>query len=82
MGAISSEILHLLKEKLPLQNDQRWLLLLSWFLKFSVGGPPTPFQTREFYIYFQSNTAQHKPSVKNEVFNLGVQTTGVISIDL
>ena len=42
MGAISSEIVHLLKVKLSLQNDQRWLLLLSWFSKFSQGGPPYP----------------------------------------
>ena len=42
MGATSSEILHLLKVKLSLQNDQRWLLLLSWFPKFAGGGPPTP----------------------------------------
>ena len=42
MGATSSEILHLLKVKLPLQNDQRWPLLLSWFSKFSGGGPPHP----------------------------------------
>ena len=41
MGAISLEILHLLKVKLSLQNDQRWLLLLSWFSKFSGGEPPT-----------------------------------------
>ena len=42
MGAISFEIGHLLKVKLSLQNDQRWLLLLSWFSKFSGGGPPDP----------------------------------------
>ena len=33
MGAISSEIVHLLKVKLSLQNDQRWLLLVSWLKK-------------------------------------------------
>ena len=42
MGAIYSEIVHLLKVKLSLQNDQRLLLLLSWFSKFSGGGPPYP----------------------------------------
>ena len=42
MVAISSEIVHLLKVKLFLQNDQRWLLLLSWYSKFSGGGPPNP----------------------------------------
>ena len=42
MGAISSEIVHLQKVKLSLQNDQRWLLLLSWFSKFFWGGPPDP----------------------------------------
>ena len=38
MGAISSEIVHLLKVILSLQNDQRWLLLLSGFSKFFGGG--------------------------------------------
>ena len=41
MGAISSEIVHLLKVKLPYEKDQRWLLLL---FEFSVGEPPTPLQ--------------------------------------
>ena len=36
MGAMSSEILHFLKVKLPLQNDQRWLPVLTWFSKFYV----------------------------------------------
>ena len=31
MVAISSEIVRLLKVKLSLQNDQKWLLLLSWY---------------------------------------------------
>ena len=41
MGAISSEIVHLLKVNLSLRNDQRWLLMLSWFsffLFFFLGG--------------------------------------------
>ena len=40
MGAIpvSSEIVYLLKVKLSLQNDQKWLLLLSWYSKFYRGG--------------------------------------------
>ena len=50
MGGVSSEIVLLQKVKLSLQNDQRWLLLLSWFSKFfgrGVGGggggePPYP----------------------------------------
>ena len=42
MVAISSEIVHLLKVKLSLQNDQRRLLLLSWYSKFSGGGSPDP----------------------------------------
>ena len=42
MEAISSEIVHLLKVKLSLQNDQRWLLLLSWYSKFFGGRPPNP----------------------------------------
>ena len=62
MRAISSEILHLPKVKLPLQNDQRWLLLLSWFSKFSGGEPPTPFQTRKYDLFFNPTLhAQHKP---------------------
>ena len=52
MGAISSEIVDLLKVKLPLQNDQRWRLLLSWFSKFPEGEPPAPFQIRKYVIYF------------------------------
>ena len=73
MGAISSEIVHLLKVKLSLQNDQRWLLLLSWYSKFSGGGPTyPPFQISKYVIYFQFNTTQNKPLVKNEVFNSGV----------
>ena len=58
MGAISSEIVHLLKVKLALQNDQRWLLLLSWFSKFFGGGgggggtPGPPFQISKYVIYF------------------------------
>ena len=42
MEAISSEIAHLLKVRLSLQNDQRWLLLLSWFSKVSGEDPPPP----------------------------------------
>ena len=52
MGAISSEILHLLKVKLPLQNDQRWSLMLSWFSKFSGGEPPNPPSRLGNMIYF------------------------------
>ena len=66
---ISSEIVHLLKVKLSLQNGQRWLLLLSWYSKFSGGGgrtPEPPFQISK-YMIFQFNTTQHKPLVKNEV---------------
>ena len=61
MGAISSEIVHLLKVKLSLQNDQKWLLLLSWFSKFSGGGPlysPSRLQNMPFMenvIYFVSS---------------------------
>ena len=69
MGAISSEIVHLLKVKLSLQNDQRWFLLLSWFSKFSGGGPPVPpFQItkyaiyRKYLIYFvNEQKIPHKP---------------------
>ena len=51
MGAISSEIVHLLKVKLSLQNDQRWLLLLSWFQNFPGEDPRTPFQITKYAIY-------------------------------
>ena len=60
MGAMSSEILHFLKVKLPLQNDQRWLPLLSWFSKFSGEDPRIPF--RKYVAILQSNTTQHKTS--------------------
>ena len=60
MGVISSELVHLLKVKLSLQNDQRWLLLLSWFSKFSGGGPLYPPSTLEYrwhlFIYFFKST--------------------------
>ena len=80
MGAISSEILHLLKVKLPLQNDQRWLLLLSWFSKFFGGRTPDPpFQTRQYDLFFnQTLHTLHKPKVKSEVFNSWVKTARVI----
>ena len=63
MGAISSEIVHLLKVNLSLQNDQRWLLLLSWYSKFSGGGPPDPPFRLKICFIFQFNTAQHKALV-------------------
>ena len=65
MVAISSEIVHLMKVKLSLQNNQRWLLLLPWCSKFSGGGPPNPPSGLEnMGFIFQFNTAQHKPLVK------------------
>ena len=71
MGALSSEILHFLKVKLPLQNDQRWLPLLSWFSKFSGGGPPkTPSQN--YVVSLQSNTAQHNTGWKVRYTTQGV----------
>ena len=42
MGAISPEIVHLLKVKLPLENGQRWLLLLYCFQNFPGENPRTP----------------------------------------
>ena len=67
MGAISSEIVHLLKVNLSLRNDQRWLLLLSWFSFFffwggGFGGEPLNF----FFNPTQFNTSLF---VKNEPFN-------------
>ena len=69
MGAISSDIVHLLKVKLSLQNEQRWLLLLFWFSKFSGDEPPyLPFQItkyaiyRKYVTYFVNQTLlTHKP---------------------
>ena len=58
MGAISPEIVHLLKVKLPLENDQRWLLLLYWFSKFSGGGPPYPPSRLENLRFF---SIKHSP---------------------
>ena len=53
MGAISSEMVHLLKVKLSLQNDQRWLLLLSWFSNFFGGGPQDPpYRLEKYEIYY------------------------------
>ena len=64
MGAISSAIVHLQKVKLSLKNDQRWLLLLSWFsiffFLFFLGGgggedPQTPlFLIRKYVSFFDS----------------------------
>ena len=57
MGALSSEIVHLLKVKLSIQNDQRWLLLLSWFSKIFGGGPPNlPSRLEKYVIYFYNPT--------------------------
>ena len=53
MGALFSEVLNFLKVILPMQNDQRWLPLLSWFSK-------PPFQ--KCLVILQFNTAQHKTS--------------------
>ena len=73
MGAISSEIVHLLKVKVSLQNDQRWLFLVTWFSKFFGGEPPDPpTRIENIWFIFQSNTAQHKPLVKSGPFRKGV----------
>ena len=80
MGAISFEIVHLLKVKLSLQNDQRWLLLLSWFSKFFGGGPPDPPSKLEnMSIIFY--TTQHKPFVESEAFNKGVKQLEYFAFD-
>ena len=73
MGAMSSEIFHFLKVKLPLQNDQRWLPLLSWFSKFSQGVSPNPLS--KMYCNLQSNTALHKTSWKSEIYNSSSEHT-------
>ena len=55
MGALSSEIVHLLKVKLSSHNDQKWLLLLSCYSKFSGGGPPyPPSRLENFDLFFNS----------------------------
>ena len=68
MVAMFSGILHFLKVKLPLQNDQRWLPLLSLFSKiYGYKTPEPPFQ--KCVVILQSNTAQHKTSWKIEHYN-------------
>ena len=76
MGATSSEILHLLKVKLPLQNDKRWLLLLSWFSKFSRGGPPTPTSRLGNVIFF------FNPTLLSKVYNSGLNIRVIILISV
>ena len=44
---------------------------LTVFKIFRVRTPDPPFKNRKHVIYFQSNTAQHKPLVQSEVFKLG-----------
>ena len=79
MEAISSEIVLLLKVKLSLQNDQRWLLLLSWFSIFFGGGSrDPPSRLENMWFIFQYNTAQRKPFVKSEAFN----NTSIFLFDL
>ena len=82
MGATSSEILHLLKVKLTLQNDQRWPLLLSWFSKFSGGGPPHPPSRPGNVINF--NLTLRNASIRSKVrfSTQGLHKQGEITIDL
>ena len=56
MGAIFSEIFHLLKVNLSLQSDQGWLLLLSWFSKFFGEDPGTPLPDEKIYALFFNRT--------------------------
>ena len=64
MRAISSEILRSLKVKLPLQNDQRWLLLLSWFFKIFRGKTPAPLPDKEFMSNFSIQHCMLNPSLR------------------
>ena len=58
-----------------------WLTLLSWYSKFSGGGPPNPpFQ--KCVVILQSNTAQHKTSWKSEVYNSRSEHTQLGSTSL
>ena len=72
MGAIASEIVHLLKVKMSLQNDQRWLLLLSGFSKFFGGQrlDPLPSRLENMRVTFQFKTAQHRLLVKFSILGL------------
>ena len=68
MGAFYSENPHFLKVKLPLQNNQRWLLL-SWFSKFSGEDPQTPLSDK--CLKLKSNNIQSTQHlVRSEVFKL------------
>ena len=54
------------------------------FKIFRGSTPVPPFKIRKYMyvIYFQSNTAQHKPLVQSEVFKLGSKQQQLFSIDL
>ena len=82
MGAISLENVHLLKVKLPLENDQRWLLLLYCFQNFPGEDPRTPFKIRKDVIYFST---QHSSTLAYSLmwgFKLGSKQQEQNSIDL
>ena len=63
MGATSSEILHLLKVKLPLKITTDGLSCFLGFQNFPGEDPRTPLPDQEMWSIFQSNTAQCKVMV-------------------
>ena len=74
MESIPSESVHLLKVKLSLQNDQRWLLLLSWFSKFFGGGPPYPLPDSKICGLFLNQHGSTQAFVKkSEAINWRVK---------
>ena len=74
MGAIPPEIVHLLKVKLSLQNDQRWLLLLSWFSNFFGGRPPYPLPDLQICdLFFKPARLNTSLWLKSEAFNWRVK---------
>ena len=71
MGAISSEIVHLLKVKCPYKITRDGFCCFLGYQNFLGEDPQTPLQIRKYFMWFifQLNTVQHMPLVKSEIFN-------------
>ena len=70
MGAISSEIVHLLKVN-ALKMTREYFSCFIGFQNFPGEDPQPPSRSENMRFYCQSSTAQHKPLVQSEVFKLG-----------